>query len=117
MSLNLKHTHKFKRHRYKSGNEVYFCALPDCSVKIAPALALGKRTICWRCENEFVMTEYSVRLAKPHCLDCHKPKSKVGSLSISTTSTTSLSLPSLSLPSTEFKNPFAHEEVIEEEEI
>ena len=70
------HAHKFKRHRFKTGNEVYFCVLPDCQVKIKPALTLGKRAICWRCGNEFQMTDYSVRLAKPHCNSCHQPKEK-----------------------------------------
>lgn len=69
-----KHIHKFKRLRYKSGNEIFFCALPDCTAKINPALALGKRSICWRCGKIFEMNEYSLRLAKPHCEACHKPK-------------------------------------------
>lgn len=69
-----KHTHKFKRLTYKSGNQIFFCALPDCSVKISTALALGKRSLCWRCGEEFIMSEYSLRLAKPHCDKCHRPK-------------------------------------------
>lgn len=72
--MSEKHVHKYRRHTYKSGNSVYFCALPDCSNKIATSLALGKRTICWRCGESFIMTEYSIRLAKPHCQNCHKIK-------------------------------------------
>ena len=68
------HIHKFKRLKYRSGNQIFFCALPDCTVKLNPALALGKRSLCWRCEEPFEMTEYSLRLAKPHCENCHKPK-------------------------------------------
>lgn len=68
-----KHTHKLKRITYKSGNTMYFCVL-DCNFKISPALALGKKSICWRCGHEFIMSEYSLRLAKPHCEGCHKPK-------------------------------------------
>lgn len=74
MAKTQKHTHKLRRHRYKSGNVVYFCALPDCNYKIATGLALGKRVVCWRCGDEFLMNEYSIRLAKPHCENCHKPK-------------------------------------------
>lgn len=74
MAKTQKHTHKFKRLKYKSGNVTFFCTLPDCSQKINPALALGKRSICWRCGEEFIMTEYALRLAKPHCENCHKPK-------------------------------------------
>lgn len=68
-----KHIHKLKRHNYKSGSAVFFCAL-DCTFKCNIPLALGKKTICWRCEQPFDMNEYSLRLAKPHCPDCHKPK-------------------------------------------
>lgn len=69
-----KHIHKFRRHTYETGGVIYFCALPDCAVKIKPALTLGKRSICWRCGNEFIMTLYSIKLANPHCENCHKPK-------------------------------------------
>lgn len=68
------HTHKFKRLKYRTGNITFFCALPDCNVKINPSLALGKRSLCWRCGEPFILTEYSLRLAKPHCESCHKPK-------------------------------------------
>lgn len=74
MAKDSKHIHKFKRLKYKSGNQIFFCALPDCSQKINTALALGKRSLCWRCGEPFIMTEYSLRLAKPHCEACHKPK-------------------------------------------
>lgn len=74
MVVKEKHTHKYKRLRYKSGNEIFFCALPDCNQKINPALALGKRSLCWRCGEPFIMNEYSLRLAKPHCDACHQPK-------------------------------------------
>jgi hypothetical protein len=69
-----KHVHKYRRLKYKSGNMIFFCALPDCNQKINISLALGKRSICWRCGEPFVMTEYSLRLAKPHCENCHRPK-------------------------------------------
>ena len=75
--LKNKHVHKFKKHTYKSGTSVYFCAQPDCSVKINPALALGKMTICWRCGEAFQMNDYSIRLVKPHCMNCHKSKKEL----------------------------------------
>jgi hypothetical protein len=71
-----KHIHKVKRQKFKSGNEMYFCTLPDCYFKVNPALYLGKESICWRCGNTFIMNEYSLRLAKPHCEKCHQPKDK-----------------------------------------
>lgn len=71
-----KHTHKLRKVKYKSGNSTFFCVL-DCSFKINPALALGKKTICWRCGEEFFLNEYSIRLTKPHCSRCHKSKDKI----------------------------------------
>ena len=68
------HVHKLKKHKYKSGNITYFCTLPDCNYKVAPALAIGKRSICNRCGNEFILNEYSIRLVRPHCEECHKSK-------------------------------------------
>ena len=74
MSKQSSHTHKFKRLRFKSGNEVFFCVDADCNKKLNISLALGKRSICWRCGQPFILSEYSLRLAKPHCDNCHKPK-------------------------------------------
>lgn len=68
------HVHKLRRHRHKSGTAIFFCTLPDCTFKSSVALSLGKRSLCWRCEEPFIMNEYSIRLAKPHCDNCHKPK-------------------------------------------
>lgn len=72
-----KHIHKLRRHRHSTGSVIYFCVEPDCTYKVKPALSLGKRAICWRCEGPFIMNEYSIRLAKPHCSDCHKPKNEI----------------------------------------
>ncbi len=74
------HIHKFKRLKYKTGNIIFFCSLPDCTYKTNIALVLGKRSICWRCGEPFLMSEYSLRLAKPHCENCHKPKNDPESL-------------------------------------
>jgi len=70
-----KHIHKLKMIKYKTGNKVFFCSL-DCTFKISVQLALGKRSICWRCGESFIMTEYSLRLVKPHCPQCHQSKDK-----------------------------------------
>ena len=65
------HTHKFKRHTYKStGSKVFHCVGDSCYFKIDVGLALGKASVCWRCGDVFKIDEYSIRLARPHCKKC-----------------------------------------------
>lgn len=73
--MTQKHTHKLKRHKYaKTGTMVYFCTLPDCHWKIECFAALGKKSICNICGNEFIMSEYTVKLHLPSCNNCRKVK-------------------------------------------
>lgn len=76
MAKSPSHLHRLKRHKYPTGNAVFFCTLPDCHYKIDVPLALGKRSMCNICGNEFIMNEYTLKLAKPHCSDCGKVKVK-----------------------------------------
>lgn len=76
MAKPTSHIHKLKRHKYPSGNSVFFCTLPDCHYKLDVPLALGKRTLCNLCGVEFIMSEYTVKLKLPHCSDCGKIKVK-----------------------------------------
>lgn len=69
------HIHKLKRHRYKNGTTVFFCT-DNCGFKVGCEFSLGKIVRCNRCDEPFKMNEYSVRLAKPHCIKCHNKKSK-----------------------------------------
>ena len=72
------HTHRLKRHRYKStGSAIFHCVLPDCFFKIETHLALGKKAQCWRCNKDFIINEYSLRLARPHCTACTKSKEEI----------------------------------------
>jgi ferredoxin-like protein FixX len=68
------HIHKLKKHRYKTGNTIYFCILPDCHYKLDAALSLGKKSLCNICNAEFTMTEATLKLQRPHCMDCGKVK-------------------------------------------
>jgi late competence protein required for DNA uptake (superfamily II DNA/RNA helicase) len=69
------HVHKYRRFVYKrTGHVVFFCVLPDCTYKTSAKFTLGKRNICNRCGEEFLMNEVSIRLEKPHCNECTKHK-------------------------------------------
>lgn len=69
------HIHKLKRHKYKNGTEVYFCTL-NCNFKVEVPVALGKLVICNICNEPFTMTEYTIKLARPHCSNCGKQRIK-----------------------------------------
>ncbi len=69
-----KHIHKLKRHKYKTGNEIFFCILPDCNFKIEAPLALGKRTLCNLCDAEMMLDKYTLKLNEPTCANCRKHK-------------------------------------------
>lgn len=70
------HIHKLRKHKYPSGNTIFFCTLPSCHYKIDAPLALGKVSVCNICGNDFIMNEYTLKLVKPHCLDCGKVRIK-----------------------------------------
>lgn len=69
-----KHVHRLKRHKYKTGYSVYFCTLPDCYFKISTSQMVGKKSICNLCSEEFIMSDYSCKLLRPHCEKCGKIK-------------------------------------------
>lgn len=71
-----RHIHKLKLHKYSTGRKIYFCTLPDCNYKAAPALVVGKRALCNICGEPFILNEYAIRLVKPHCEGCHRSKDK-----------------------------------------
>ncbi len=71
-----KHTHKLKKHQYKTGNWIFFCILPDCNFKIDAALALGKKCLCNQCNAEMTLNDYQLKLKRPHCDACSKRKIK-----------------------------------------
>jgi hypothetical protein len=71
-----RHIHRLKKHKYKTGVAVYFCTLPDCHFKIEAPFALGKESLCNICGEPFLMNEYTIKLVKPHCINCGKKEVK-----------------------------------------
>lgn len=67
------HIHKLKRYKYSNDEEIYFCTL-DCGFRIVTRQSLGMVVLCNRCDEPFPMNDYSIRLSKPHCTECHKFK-------------------------------------------
>jgi ribosomal protein S27E len=71
MSKVRDHIHRLKKHKYKNGTPVFFC-INNCSFKVEVPFALGMEVLCNTCGNPFTMTEYSLKLVKPHCNNCGK---------------------------------------------
>lgn len=70
----VRHIHKYQRVDIAKtpgkSYPVFKCVLPQCSHYITPELVVGKETICWRCDEVFLLTVDLARLVRPHCKDC-----------------------------------------------
>lgn len=66
-----RHIHKYSRAKIgKNGDYIIMrCFLPDCSHYVPEKLAVGKATICFGCEEEFVLGINDLKL-KPACYGC-----------------------------------------------
>lgn len=83
MAKRYGHFHKYKRTKLgEKGFIVYRCMVPGCSHYKRKELMAGQLAQCWRCGEPFVITDYKLRLAKPHCDACVKrrPNEKVDKL-------------------------------------
>lgn len=71
----MKHTHRYERVDIGVNKEyiVYRCSLPDCHHYLPETLVVGKKTICWRCGAEFILTR-NLLFKKPHCENCIERK-------------------------------------------
>lgn len=65
------HVHKYglKKLGKKKQYEVMACQLPLCPHYVVPTLAIGKMSICFRCDEQFVLTPNDIKF-KPACYDC-----------------------------------------------
>ena len=69
------HVHKYIRVKLGDKEHIVFkCALPNCPHNLAKDLVEGRLSICWRCNEAFVITKAQINLKRPHCLNCTKYK-------------------------------------------
>lgn len=65
------HTHKYKRiENKKTGTTIYRCDLINCTHYVTESLAWHRLTICFKCNQEFVLTKRKITQMKPKCLNC-----------------------------------------------
>lgn len=68
----MNHIHKYIRVK-KSDRAIktfFKCAFDGCTHKIAKEFAIGRYSICNRCNEQFVLDARALDLAKPHCARC-----------------------------------------------
>lgn len=63
--------HKYQRFKSKKDNPIFKCMLDNCPHYLPQDfLVLGRRTICWGCGLEFLMTRDKIHVNKPKCDGC-----------------------------------------------
>lgn len=68
-----KHTHKYYHGRRVAGTLIWSCALPECGhymPKHMEELIEGRLSICWKCNEPFVMMNSHMKMEKPICDNC-----------------------------------------------
>ena len=82
----MKHVHRYQRTNIAKQQgkkyEVYRCSLPDCNHYLVPELVVGKKSVCWRCGETFILVADLARLAKPHCKACTKTEDPLPSIDL-----------------------------------
>lgn len=69
----MSHVHKWgaaPKQQRKFGERVYICKDPDCYAKFKAEMLIGKRSICFACGKEFILTRENLLTAQPKCLNC-----------------------------------------------
>lgn len=65
--------HKYLKDKFKqSGTVIFKCVLPGCQHYLNDRFIIGKISLCWRCNQPFLIDKQLKELKKPHCHDCTK---------------------------------------------
>ena len=73
------HTHKYIL-RPTGSQPVWACALPDCNHYMPPhlnSLIEGRSSICWECEDKFILDDNAMKELRPRCFNCRSEVSKI----------------------------------------
>lgn len=77
-----KHTHKYHKVQTPKGH-LWCCALPDCShhqPSYLEAKLVGKRSICWSCDEEMILDDVNMQDDKPMHHTCKDTGIKVSDI-------------------------------------
>lgn len=68
-----KHIHKYHLVAMKF-RSLWCCGLPTCSHHMPPDLVEtlpGKASICWECNEPFILDDVNMKDAQPRCANCN----------------------------------------------
>jgi formylmethanofuran dehydrogenase subunit E len=82
MKKKYEHTHKYQRVTFgNKGNYILRCMIVDCSHFLQPAMAVNRKSICWSCNHEFILSSLAVTREKPICQECVERRARSSQLS------------------------------------
>lgn len=74
MPITTDHVHTYRRILKRP--EYYRCVHPDCTHYMHRMYLPGKRTLCNKCQQPFILDWRALQLSKPHCDNCTKKRKK-----------------------------------------
>lgn len=69
----LAHVHMYVRAGQKRESK-FMCAHPDCTHREERKYLKGKRSLCNKCGEEFLLDSYALGTSKPKCIKCRNVK-------------------------------------------
>lgn len=72
MAKSRRHPHKYHRVDLEYA-KVFSCALPECShymPKHMEKTLPGKQSVCWGCDEVFILDEDALKSDRPMCIKC-----------------------------------------------
>lgn len=75
------HVHKYQRVKLGGRQSKYIvmkCMLPGCTHFIRRDLAVGRKSICWKCGGELILNMENTTLKKPTHRECRRVREQEG---------------------------------------
>lgn len=78
---SINHIHKYERGFLdkEKKEKIFQCRLENCSHWLRSMFILNKKSICWKCGNEFLIDKYSSQMRRPKC-GCGTKREVIGKI-------------------------------------
>lgn len=72
------HIHKYQKFKWgKNETIIWRCMVPGCPHYVSNEMILGRKSLCHKCGDVFVMTQDKMRRKKPKCDKCQHKRDPV----------------------------------------